>query len=140
MVSVPNIKVPLILWSSNWMPLHVNVVLNGNEILFIFLLLHLAKHNSYMKIRLLAKNIISSSNTFSKAYFLFSHRKLEATERRWVCYRTQKRGRKIEFLSKTNQSDYVWSRTLCSGVIAVTWNLIGDFFLFSMASFIPIFY
>ena len=89
------------------MPLHVNVVLNGNEILFIFLLLHLAKHNSYMKIRLLAKNIMSSSNTFSKAYFLFSHRKLEATERHWVCYRTQKRGRKIEFLSKTNQSDYV---------------------------------
>lgn len=73
---------------------------NGNEIIFIFLLLHLPKYNSYMKICLLAKNTISSSNTFTKAYFLFSHRQLEATESHWVCYRTQNRGRKNRILIK----------------------------------------
>lgn len=50
----------------------MNVALNGNEILFIFLLLHLPKHNSYVKICLLAKNIIFSTNAFTKAYFPFS--------------------------------------------------------------------
>lgn len=50
----------------------MNVALNGNEILFIFLLLHLPKHNSYVRICLLAKNIIFSTNAFTKAYFLFS--------------------------------------------------------------------
>lgn len=49
----------------------MNVALNENEIVFIFLFLHLPKHNDYVRIYLLAKTIIFSTNAFTKSLFPF---------------------------------------------------------------------
>lgn len=49
----------------------MNVALNGNENVFIFLFLHLPRHNYYVRIYLLAKTIIFSTNAFTKSLFPF---------------------------------------------------------------------
>lgn len=94
----------------------MNVALNGNEILFIFLLLHLPKHKSYVRICLLAKSIIFSTNAFTKVYFLFSHKRAGSYRKALGMLQDLKRDRKIEFLSKTNQTDCVRPRIHCLDV------------------------
>lgn len=105
----------------------MNVALNGNEVLFIFLLLHLPKHSSYMRLCALAKNLIFSTNAFTKAHFLFSRKRPKLQKGTGSVAGPQKKDRKIEFLSKINQADHVKPRTRCSGVTAVKQNLIDDF-------------
>lgn len=72
----------------------MNVALNGNEILFIFLLLHLPKHNSYVRLSVLAKNKIFPTNAFTKAYFLFSRKRAGNYGKALGMLQDPKKGRK----------------------------------------------
>lgn len=83
----------------------MNVALNGNEILFMFLLLHLSKHNSYVRISLLAKNRILPTNAFTKAYFLCSLESWRLHRGTGNVIRLKNGTKKIEIFSKTNQAD-----------------------------------
>lgn len=57
-----------------------------------------------MRLCVLAKNKIFSTNAFSKFISFSAERNLEATERHRECYRIPKWDRKIELLSKINQT------------------------------------
>lgn len=94
--------------------MHTNIVLTGNEILFIFLRLHLPKQFLCENLSI-GKKYKLSANAFTKTYFLFSQKSAGGYKKAlgmWI----QKRNRKIEFLLKRNHADCVKPRTHCSSM------------------------
>lgn len=108
----------------------MNVSLNGNEILFIFLLLHLPKHNSYLRVCPLAKNVIFSTNTFTKAYFLFSHKRAGSYQKALGMLQDPKKGQKNRILIKDKPSWLCLRKNTLLWCRCCEWNVIDDFFIF----------